>query len=336
MFKIQFDKNNFFKSIFLILAFIVLAINGKFLSTEKTKINSGKDDIPHLAWIAHKLSYENSLIENLEHESFRTVESTDKKVRCNIITLKRKEFRRVDMVISFRGTETDTLLDTLAGVNIIPKKLDGLCKDCKVVRGFYNDYKSIEEEFIRVLTEELKLQTKLGRQVENMYFTGHSLGGSIAHIAVNDFLNRKAAKDLNDFYFKLVHTASLVTFGSPRVGSINFRDFFNDTDYLRDNLRIVYGDDVFPDLVAGRPWSFYRHTGDFAHFPENNYDEPQIFERTKVDQWKRPGGLFDKFKYQKKIAHHRVYSLLNPKGVENAILKLRSGREKISLEILVD
>jgi len=332
MFKNLFTKksNTFLKTILLLLA-IVSSTNGfsfKFLSEEKTKINDGQQNIPNLAWIAHKLSYENSLIESIEYEGFRAFESEDNKVRCNILTLKRKEFRRVDMVISFRGTETDSLLDTLSGVNVFPKYLDGFCDKCRVVKGFYDDYMSIKEKFIEILTHELMLQTKLGRQIENVYFTGHSLGGSIANIAVYDFINRRAAKDLDDFYFKLVHTVSLVTFGSPRVGTRNYRDFFNGTDLLRDNLRVGYGDDVFPDLVAGAPWSFYRHTGDFAHFPENNFDEPTVFDRTQVGQWKRPGGLFDKFNYKKKIQQHRMYSLLNPTGIENTLIKLRCSREK--------
>lgn len=227
----------------------------------------------------------------------------------------------------FRGTELDLLKNIWADFNVTPKKLNGLCQDCQVHMGFYDAYESIKDKVIQNLTEEIEIQTKKGKNIQNLYFAGHSLGGGIATIGTYDFLNRRSAKDLSNLYFKVIKNVSLVTFGCPRVGVKEFKDFFNQRDLLRDNVRIVYGDDVIPDLVAGYPLSYYRHNGDFVYFPENNFKEPQIYGRDKIDKWIRPGGFIDKFNFNKKIQDHRKYCLLNPEGLTFAIKQLRQQRK---------
>jgi len=312
------------KCIKSILIFILII---SFINCNSFNLRSenSNQNIPHLAWISHKLVYENELIKDFEHLNFRKIESEDDQFRCNIISILNKN--EVDIIVVFRGTELDLLKNIWADLNVTPIKLSGLCQGCQVHMGFYNAYETIKEKVILNLDEEIHQQSNAGHTKVNLYFTGHSLGGGIAAIGTYDFLNRRAAKDLKDLYFKTIRNVSLITFGCPRVGVGEFKEFFNQKDLLRDNLRIVYGDDVVPDLVAGHPLSYYRHNGDFAHFPENNFDEPEVFGREETDKWIRPGGIIDKFNFNKKIQDHRKYFLLNPKGVEYAIKKLRDERK---------
>lgn len=299
--------------------------------SQKTSLylSNQKESIPHLAWISHKLVYENNLIDQFDHINFRTIESNDDQFRCNILSLEKKgDDLNVDLIVVFRGTELDLLKNIWADLNVTPKRLSGICPGCQVHDGFFDAYETIKEKVLSNLIEEIESLTNRGKVIENLYFSGHSLGGGIATIGTYDFLNRRTYKNLpkEKKYFPLVRNISLITFGCPRVGVIEFKDFFNQKDLLRDNLRIAYGDDVVPDLVAGYPLSFYRHNGDFAHFPENNFDNAELFNRDEVYKWKHPGGFIDKFNFYKKIQHHRKYFLLNPEGVEFAIRKFREER----------
>jgi hypothetical protein len=316
-------EKKYIKTFILLISFISL-INTKFNLRSNT--NDIENNLPDLGWISHRLVYENHLIKNFEHSSFRVIESDDGNFRSNIITITKLN-NKVDIIAVFRGTEISLIWNLWADFNVTPTRLKGLCEDCQVHMGFYDAYQYLKEKFIINLTEEIILQTKNGKEINNIYFTGHSLGGSIATIAAYDFLNRRAADDLTDKYFKLMKNISLITFGSPRVGVIEFKDFFEKKDLLRDNIRVVYGEDVVPDLVAGYPLSFYRHCGDFVYFPQNNFDNPLIFERNEVDTWVRPGGILDKLNFPQKIKDHSKYSLLSVKGLEYAINKLREQRK---------
>ena len=312
-------QNKFIKTIL-----IFILITSSIISKYNLRSNNFEENMPHLGWISHKLVYENHLIKDFEHLNFRVIETNDG-FRSNIISITRLN-NQVDIVAVFRGTEISLIWNLWADFNVTPTRLDGLCQDCQVHMGFYNAYESLKEKFIQNLIEEIILQTNNGKEINNLYFTGHSLGGSIATIATYDFLNRRAAHDLSDKEFKLIKNISLITFGSPRIGVIKFKDFFDEGHLLRDNIRIVYGEDVVPDLVPGYPLSFYRHIGDFVYFPTNNFDQPEIYRREEVDNWQRPGTILDKFNFNQKIKDHSKYSLLNVKGIEYSVNKLREQR----------
>lgn len=130
-------------------------------------------------------------------------------------------------VIAFRGTEKnkkDILTDLKARFY---NSASG-----RTHEGFTIAYEGIKSSIRNTLRER-----EDGKQVEPLYLTGHSLGGALATIA---------AKDLErDFV-----VSSCYTFGSPRVGTPEWSDYFKTPVY-----RIVHLADAVPTVPlsgAGR------------------------------------------------------------------------------------
>ena len=99
--------------------------------------------------------------------------------------------------LAFRGTEADDPTDILTDADCIPHSWQELPDDCKVHAGFSTALDSLWKGHIQPW-----LAAQSGGQV---CITGHSLGAALATLAA-----------------ALVPDASLVTFGSPRVGNDKF------------------------------------------------------------------------------------------------------------------
>lgn len=157
----------------------------------------------------------------------------------------------------------DTLIITFRGANIISSIekdtqlpfLDIICSN-----GFpRNKYKNlmVHKSFLTQFTE-LKFQMMdiihdNRDQIDNIMFIGHALGGALSTLA---------AACCKSHYAN--YNVSCVTFGSPRVGNIEFSKYFNDIiDYSK---RFVYGDDILTKI----PYYFYKHVGGKVEIGEHN------------------------------------------------------------------
>lgn len=170
-------------------------------------------------------------------------------------------------VLAFRGTElsepSDIKSDLIAGK--YNAEVEG-----KVHRGFREECNKVSSEIfeaIKNITPESEL-----------YITGHSLGGAMATIY---------ASRLQDY-----HPVTLVTFGSPRVGT---KKFVN--ELTAPHYRVV--NDI--DIVTNAPPTFmkFRHHGQEVHLDTAGaLRKPSLFEdiKTSVTSWmsdKKLAGLHD-------------------------------------------
>ena len=125
--------------------------------------------------------------------------------------------------------------------------LDIICSN-GFPRNTYNNLK-VNNNFLKQFTE-LKFQMMdiihdNKDQITNVIFIGHALGGALCTLA---------AACCKSHYPNYI--VSCITFGSPRVGNIEFSKYFN--DIIDHSKRVVYGDDV----LTKSPYYFYKHVGD--------------------------------------------------------------------------
>jgi pimeloyl-ACP methyl ester carboxylesterase len=154
------------------------------------------------------------------------------------------------VMVVFRGTEIrrrpgesgfhihNIIADAKVDLDFIPAGWD---KDIKVYRGFKNALDEVWEkkglcEYIR--SRDIKKRT--------IWFTGHSLGAALATLAADRY-------DGN--------VQGLYTFGSPRVGDINFVKRFHISAY-----RFVNNRDI---VTHWPPLNWYQHVGVLKHIDEN-------------------------------------------------------------------
>ena len=88
--------------------------------------------------------------------------------------------------------------------------------------GILRQFRSVEIDF--PITEYIDNELKDNEEIENIIYTGHSLGGGLASIAL---------MSLSHKYPSLKHQC--VTFGAPRVGNNHFRNLFiKKCDFRKD------------------------------------------------------------------------------------------------------
>lgn len=164
-----------------------------------------------------------------------------------------------NVVVSFRGTEKvewrDFLTDALAfaqaweiggNIDLVSARSDNEDADAddkvsKVHYGFLRAYHSVRAGLDRALS----LLTNNFDPQYHIYFTGHSLGGALATLAIVDNRKRRGPGFL----------CSAVSFGAPKTGNLHFAREFN--KYVHNAFRIVNDS----DLVARFPKGQYKHTG---------------------------------------------------------------------------
>jgi predicted lipase len=166
----------------------------------------------------------------------------------------------------------NTLIFTFRGANIINSIekdtqtpfLDIICangfprnkyKDIKVHKNFLTQFTSLKFGMMDIINAHKEDINK----ITNIMCIGYSLGGALATLA---------ATCCKSHYPNYI--VWCVTFGSPRVGNLEFSKYFNDV--LDLSKRIVYGDDILTKI----PYYFYKHVGDKVEIGEH---DRSIFKR---------------------------------------------------------
>lgn len=141
-------------------------------------------------------------------------------------------------VIAFRGT--DSLKNWLTDGDKRMVKIGQVSEGAvKVHEGFWNALESVN------LPDGCYYRTK------KVYITGHSLGGALAMLCA--------------YKWVILHDATVVTFGQPRVGNKVFADYYDST--LGDNtLRVVHQCDIVPRIPIHWLWWPYWHTKNNLYF----------------------------------------------------------------------
>jgi len=126
-------------------------------------------------------------------------------------------FNKDSILIAFRGSSD--FKDWIANANIIKAKME--LPDVpdnelpKVHLGFLRQFTSVENKITDYINEIL--QNDINNTIKNIVYTGHSLGGGLASIALINYSHK---------YTQLKHMC--VTFGAPRVGNKSFKKKFQE------------------------------------------------------------------------------------------------------------
>lgn len=106
----------------------------------------------------------------------------------------------------------------------------------RVHRGFFETYSSIQAD----VRKAVKANYKEGLWVT---FTGHSLGGALATLALCDLVENGLVP---------VQNSRLITFGSPRIGNATWASYFQKR-FASVSTRVVHQRDVVPHLPPMNP-----------------------------------------------------------------------------------
>ena len=161
--------------------------------------------------------------------------------------------------------------------------------------GFMKIYESIKD----LLHQKLVATFSLNNNIQNIVCTGHSLFGAVSTIIAADCANKYDDKHI-----------SCVTFGSPRVGNVNFAKFFNSN--VDVSFRCVFAKD--PITFSPVPLRF-KHVHGSVYCDEKS---AKVVDDAKMAKWNLCGC---------RIAHHSMSSYLASLSVE--ILPLSSTHNRL-------
>jgi hypothetical protein len=163
--------------------------------------------------------------------------------------------------VTFAGTDPLKIQDWFTDLTVTP--LPNVRHE-----GFVEAAKAVQPEI------EAAIRSR-GVAEQAVYFTGHSMGGALAHIAAMDSLEAG------------FRATAVYTFGGPRAGG---QDFFNAyTPELGDRtFRLVHGEDIVATVPPSLGGDF-RHVGRLLHCPHgstfagrtlapNNGNDPNLIE----------------------------------------------------------
>ena len=149
------------------------------------------------------------------------------------------------IIVSVRGTVflSETFIPNVSNLfidlNLSSINVD-ICSDCKVHSGFYESYKLLKSNILEAIKI---LKSKYNREI---IFTGHSLGAAISTILATEFIEKE--------------NCSLVTFGSPRVGNVNFANYIN-LNLKGLNFRVTYRQDPVTKAPPKKEDGNFYHIG---------------------------------------------------------------------------
>ncbi|PIA14624.1 alpha/beta-hydrolase, partial [Coemansia reversa NRRL 1564] len=175
--------------------------------------------------------------------------------------------KRKQVVVAFRGTTH--IMDALSDAQIIqvpwpPSDGDkGAMGDTSRVHwGFLLAYHAAQTQ-IRSTLEAIAKDTHL--KDYSLHFVGHSLGAAQATLAFVDYslgYPGHSKRDTSAYHHVFPQSCNLITFGSPRVGNLQFVHLLNSLPTRENVLRVVHESDIVPHfprsmLLLGK----YSHVG---------------------------------------------------------------------------
>jgi triacylglycerol lipase len=146
------------------------------------------------------------------------------------------------IVLIFRGTEPTSPKDWLTNTKLpLTEALGG-----KVHEGFWQDWQEVKD----LVLEQV---TRLRDRHQELWITGHSLGGSLATLAALTLVTQDQS------------VQGVYTFGAPRVGDADFAANYNQQLQAK-TLRLVNHRDMVP-RVPPLQWG-YQHVGQMVYFDQ--------------------------------------------------------------------
>jgi len=259
--------------IMIFLIFVGFLFNQISLKKEKTfkpKFPSLKSKLntalkanmihPQLPYIAHEISYLDQ--KNNKFKSYFVASSfkrgTSEKGDFAYIMGQSLHDPKV-LIVSLRGTviyHISNISSDLA-FDHTQSTYSSFCNGCLVHEGFKGAYYLLKNKFFDDFEQTILDLYLKGFQIEHIIFTGHSLGGALAHFFAMTYWHRrnfgkkndKGIREKLDVVYGRIANHSLITFGSPRVGNLNYVNYFMNT--MKDFkwiVRVVYNKDVIADV----------------------------------------------------------------------------------------
>ena len=144
------------------------------------------------------------------------------------------------LYISFRGSSCKK--DLFDSIDCNKYTYDNN-NNIQIHKGFWNKYCNLRLQLHQLVA-------LYSHKVNEIICTGHSLGAALASICALDI------------YYTYKIKASLHTFGSPRVGNVDFANTMSNV--LNEHYRVTYMDDIVSHLPMGFE---YNHIyGNHIHF----------------------------------------------------------------------
>ncbi|EAR99817.1 lipase family protein (macronuclear) [Tetrahymena thermophila SB210] len=126
------------------------------------------------------------------------------------------------IIITFRGTISTDLTNWMYNLDSIKAPFtECTVSNCKVHQGFLDHFNNIKDQ----LTQHFK-ELKQKYPQAKIFLTGHSLGAAIATISLAHIYSLNEQQQIDIFY----------NFGSPRVGNVEFVNWFT-----QQNMAKLYG-----------------------------------------------------------------------------------------------
>lgn len=192
---------------------------------------NGRLAVNHCFWCKRALKQDNIMISDLYNEASHTYG----------YVAYEPTYKRLN--IAFRGTVN--LKNWLTNVDALYADFGGLKR---VHKGFLKAYQNVRPQ--------LKAAIRFAKEkyvINEVYVMGHSLGGALAVLSIEEIAHHFKAKQVH-----------LITFGAPRVGNIEFVQYIHRR--VKEATRVINYRDPVPHLPSrhfntftGR--SLYFHTG---------------------------------------------------------------------------
>jgi len=133
--------------------------------------------------------------------------------------------------VSIRGTVASSVINWITDFNFKLVPLDDNRPDIKVHSGFRDAFEKTKSSIRNAVTSTKKLCPSCNK----IMVTGHSLGGAIATLISLDLINLSNLPVIE------------YSFGSPRVGSPEFAEYYSSSG-ISESWRMVHNKDIVPHL----------------------------------------------------------------------------------------